>query len=265
MRPGQLWSCLPKCARSVTAGPVSPDAVEEISAGGDQRATTGEPLPETAAGQAAIAGVYHVLEVADEGPGIAEEARGRILEPFFSTKFTGRGLGLATVSGIVRSHRGMLRIDSSPGNGASFKVLFPAAERPAEATEPSAADSTEWRGEGTVLVADDEEVVRIVLAEHLAFLGFDVVFAHDGRDAVASYRRHRKDLVAVLLDQTMPVMDGVEAAREIQLISGQVPVVMLSGYAREDLASRLSQSGIADFIQKPFSLDDLRHTLRDLL
>ncbi len=240
-------------------------AVEEVLAGGDQRTTAGEALPETGTGQAARVGVYHVLEVADEGPGIAEEARGRILEPFFSTKFTGRGLGLATVSGIVRSHRGMLRIGSSPGHGASFKVLFPAAERPVETTEPSATDSTEWRGEGTVLVADDEEVVRIVMAEHLAYLGFDVVFAHDGRDAVASYKRHRKDLVAVLLDQTMPVMDGVEAAREIQLIGGQVPVVMLSGYAREDLASRLSQSGITDFIQKPFSLNDLRRTLRDLL
>ncbi len=226
-------------------------------------------LSETVAGQQA----YHVLEVADEGPGIDEETRGRILEPFFSTKFAGRGLGLATVSGIVRSHRGILRVDSQPDHGASFKALFPAARRPPEAGESPREKPVEWRGEGTVLVADDEEVVRLVLAQHLQYMGFEVVFAVDGRDAVANYRRHEGELVAVLLDQTMPVMDGVEAAREIQELGGEVPVVMLSGYAREDIplaplggeAGQTPPTGIDAFIQKPFSLSDLRRTLRDLI
>ncbi len=226
-------------------------AVEHVTPGRDQ----GRATP----------GTYHALEVSDEGPGIDEEARGRIFEPFFSTKFTGRGLGLATVSGIVRSHRGILGVDSHPGNGASFKVLFPAAEQPAAASEPLPVASSEWQGSGTILVADDEELVRIVLAEHLEYLGFDVVFANDGRDAVATYQQHLGKLVAVLLDQTMPAMDGIEAAGEIQRIGCEIPIVMLSGYAREDVASRIPQTGIADFIQKPFSLGDLRRTLRSLL
>ncbi len=230
-----------------------------------ENVTAGAAPAGTGTGSAAKAGTYHALEVVDEGPGIDEEARGRILEPFFSTKFTGRGLGLATVSGIVRSHRGLLRVDSRPGHGASFKVLFPAAEQPVQVSESSPAGGTEWRGTGTILVADDEEVVRLVLAEHLEYLGFDVVFASNGRDAVASYRRHRGQLAAVLLDQTMPVMDGVEAAREIHRQGERVPVVMLSGYPREDIVGRIRQSGIADFIQKPFSLGDLRRTLRALL
>ena len=208
---------------------------------------------------------YHVLEVTDEGPGMDNETQDRILEPFFSTKFPGRGLGLATVSGIVRSHHRMLKVDSSPGRGASFRAYFPAAEKPSPPSEPSRADRIEWRGEGTVLLADDEDAVRELLEAHLRHLGFEVIKARNGREALALYRQHRHQLVAVLMDQTMPEMEGVEAAKEMQRIGGDVPIVMLSGYAREAVVGGASANGIADFIQKPFSYEDLRRTLHDLL
>ncbi|MCP3962491.1 MAG: PAS domain S-box protein [bacterium] len=225
-------------------------------------------LPDSDVGQVAEGGTYHLLEVTDEGPGIDNEMRDRILEPFFSTKFPGRGLGLATVTGIVRSHRGILQVDSARGGGACFRALLPAAEPPSGPwpSEPaSAAELAGWTGSGKVLVADDEELVRSVLEEHLRHLGFEVVLTRDGLEAVTVYRQHRHELVAVLLDQTMPVMDGVEAARKMRQIGGEVPIIMLSGYAREELAGRILESGIADFIQKPFDVAELRRALAELL
>src|SRR5262249_12054428 len=134
-------------------------------------------------------GEYVCLEVSDDGPGMTEEVRGRIFDPFFTTKFTGRGLGLAAVQGIVRGHRGGIRVQTEPGRGTTFQVFFPRAEGAAEVAAGGPDPGPEgWRGEGTVLVADDEETVRLVAARMLQALGFRVVLAADGDEAVALFR-----------------------------------------------------------------------------
>jgi len=206
-----------------------------------------------------------VLVVEDEGPGMDEDTQSRILEPFFSTKFTGRGLGLATVSGIVRRHHGSLSVDSDPSRGSRFEVRFPAAEEPDLRSEPARAERSEWQGAGTILVVDDEAAVRRLLTAHLNHLGFAVTSARDGLEALARFRQHHDELAVVLMDQTMPEMEGVDAAREVQRLGGEVPVVILSGYGKENVVSEELASGVAGFIQKPFSLEDLRRTLEGLL
>ncbi|HUJ73481.1 MAG TPA: PAS domain-containing protein, partial [bacterium] len=154
-------------------------------------------------------GPYVFLEVSDTGIGMSPETQARIFDPFFTTKFTGRGLGLASVLGIIRSHKGGLKVYSELGVGTSFKVLLPAAEHPQPAPERPPAEGP-WRGSGTVLVVDDEASIRSVTRRMLAHLGFEVLEAADGQQALAALREHRDAVKLVVLDLTMPNMSGAE-------------------------------------------------------
>jgi len=209
-------------------------------------------------------GLYVYLEIADTGCGMDRETKQRIFEPFFTTKFTGRGLGLSAVMGIIRAHGGGLRVYSEVDRGTTFKALLPASTEDLEA--PSVTDATaNWRGTGTALLVDDEETVRAVSGRLLRRLGFEVLSASDGRQAVELYREHQADIVFVLLDLTMPHMNGEETYRALREINPGVCVVLASGYSENDVASRFAGKGITGCLQKPYTLKKVRAILSTAL
>jgi PAS domain S-box-containing protein len=210
-------------------------------------------------------GVYVSLEVTDDGSGMSPETLARIFDPFFTTKFTGRGLGLAAVLGIVRGHKGALKVQSEPDRGTTFRLLLPGVEGAAEPGGARAAPHVDWRGHGLVLVADDEPTVRTVASRMLRGMGFTVIEASDGQQAVAKHREHASSLVAVVLDLTMPHLDGVEALKAMRRLGQPVRAVLMSGYNVEEAADRFAGQGVAQFIQKPFQAAELREKMHALL
>ena len=205
------------------------------------------------------------LEVSDTGCGMDSGTLQRIFDPFFSTKFTGRGLGLAAVMGIVESHQGHIRIRTAPGEGTSFKVVLPAVTGEADMA-PRRRSGTGWRGQGTVLVVEDEEGVREVVGRMLERLGFDVITAVDGQDALRVLDAHDGGLTAVLLDLSMPRVGGAETVRLLRQRSPELPVVLMSGYTEQDVASKILEGlgGSVGFLQKPFLFEDLSGVLRQI-
>jgi CheY-like chemotaxis protein/two-component sensor histidine kinase len=209
-------------------------------------------------------GPYVFLEVSDNGCGMGQETQAKIFDPFFSTKFTGRGLGLSAVLGIVRGHQGAIKVYSELGRGTSFKLLFPALSGQVEIESALPAQPVLQR-RGTVLVVDDEEIVRGVAARILGSYGFDVIVANDGREGVARFRERHAEISVVLMDLTMPNMDGVDAFREIRALDEHVPVLLMSGYNEQDAVTRFAGKGLAGFVQKPFTVEMLRERLLSVL
>jgi CheY-like chemotaxis protein len=211
------------------------------------------------------AGRFVVLEVSDTGCGMEEATQQRLFEPFFSTKATGRGLGMSAILGIVRGHGGALFVESGINRGTTIRILFPVLEGPrAERAGSSGAIAHGGAApamSGTVLVVDDEDIVRKVCKGMVESLGMRVLTASDGREAVEVFRQNADGICCVLLDLTMPNMDGMAAFRELVRIRPGVKVVLSSGYTEQDSTRRLTGQGLAGFIQKPYSLSKLREAL----
>ena len=224
----------------------------------------GEDLARGYPGQSLEPGAYLCLEVSDNGCGMTPETMKRIFDPFFTTKFTGRGLGLAAIQGIVRGHRGGIQVQSEPGRGTTFRLLLPSTALVPE-TQAPVESLTGYRGSGTVLVVDDEESIRAVAMATLGHIGFQALQAGDGMEALDLLRRHREDICLVLMDLTMPHMDGEEAYRAMRQEGFTVPVVLSSGFNELEAVHRFLGKGLAGFLQKPYRAADLVKLVREIL
>ena len=218
-------------------------------------------------------GRYVFMEVRDTGCGMDEKTMERLFDPFFTTKFTGRGLGMAAVLGIVEGHEGAIAIQSETGKGTTVEVLFPAklpAERPGApgaGREPSAGGAQRRRDytSDTVLVVDDEDMVLDLCAAMVEQLGFRALRASDGQEALEVFRRHVQEVSLIILDLTMPRMDGVEAFHELKRIRGDVRVIVSSGFSEQEVSSRFEGDEPSGYIKKPFELNRLQEKIGAVL
>lgn len=172
---------------------------------------------------------------------------------------------MAAVLGIVRGHRGAIQVRSEPGQGTVFTIWFPAAVGGREVVEVSPKSRPQWRGQGTVLIVDDEEILRRVGQRMLEKFGFEVVAAEDGEQALELFQQSPERFVCVILDMTMPRMDGEETHRRLKRIRTDIPVILSSGYNEQEVVSRFVGQGLAGFIQKPYQAADLMEKLKEVL
>lgn len=223
-------------------------------------------LAESVLNDELVVGTYVYLEVSDTGCGMDADTQKRIFDPFFSTKFPGRGLGLAAVLGIVRGHRGAVKLYSEPGVGTTFRVLFPVSQgQGGSRTEDVMKAEQPWTGEGLVLVVDDEEYVRLLAKTILEEAGFTVKMAANGREGIELYQENAGEVLAVLLDMTMPIMNGAETFQELKKLDPGARVIVSSGHSEQDTLRQFAGAGVSGFVQKPYQPRVLLKTLREVM
>lgn len=227
-------------------------------------ACTAESFADTVTHERLPDGPYVFVEVADTGCGMSPETLAKIFDPFFTTKFTGRGLGLAAVLGIVRGHKGAIRVRTEPDRGTSFRVLLPMRGGPLPAVPAPAPERVEPPPHiaGTILLVDDEPGVRQVAGRMLTTAGFQVLTAASGAEAIEIVAADPARITCVLLDLTMPQMDGEETLIRMRAIRGDLPVVLSSGYNEQESTQRFAGRDLAGFIQKPYVRAQLIAILR---
>jgi PAS domain S-box-containing protein len=215
-------------------------------------------------GQELTPGTFVTLEVSDNGSGMSPETLKRIFDPFFTTKFTGRGLGLAALQGIVRGHHGGIRVYSELGKGTIFRLLFPTTNLAPEA--PPLQDPPQaYRGSGLILVVDDEDSILTMATTILERVGFRTLKAADGLEALARFEEHREELSLILMDLTMPKLDGEETYRALRHRGSVTPVILSSGFNETEAINRFLGKGLAGFLQKPYTAANLVEMVKKAL
>jgi signal transduction histidine kinase/CheY-like chemotaxis protein len=211
------------------------------------------------------AGSYVCLEVTDNGCGMDNETRQRMFEPFYTTKFSGRGLGMSALLGIITAHKGALQLSSQPGHGTTFKVYLPVQINVAEEGLPQQAAQAPWKGSGTILLAEDEEQVLFIGKAILKAMGFAVIGAANGKEALELYQQNSADITLVVTDMGMPVMNGYELFYKLKKINPELPIIISSGFGDSDVTSRIPREEIAGLINKPYSPEQLRDVLKGVV
>jgi PAS domain S-box-containing protein len=219
----------------------------------------------------ALQGDYAVLEVSDNGTGMTEEVKKNIFDPFFTTKFTGRGLGLASVLGIVRSHKGAVSVFTAPEQGSTFRVYLPLADRlmkselMPQSTAENKKDCLPFPNTRTILLIEDEEVPREVFSCMLKNMGYQVLIASNGEDGVSIFKREMDNISGVVLDLTMPKLDGREAFEQIRKLKQNIPILVTSGYHENYFGAQFGHDRFSAFIQKPFVPEALEDILTRII
>lgn len=209
---------------------------------------------------------YVCLEVIDYGKGMTSETKKHIFDPFFTTKFTGRGLGLSVVHGIIKSLNGFIEIESAVDKGSTFRILIPVIPNELVYQSDNIPDIiTDQKGlSGTILICDDEELVRSILCKMLSKMGLSHIEARNGRDCLNKYQEYGEVIDLVLLDLTMPDLSGVEVLKELHKENPTLPVILSSGYSAEEVSSYTVNEHV-DFLQKPYQYDDLKNIVVKVL
>lgn len=206
-------------------------------------------------------GAFVVLRIRDSGRGLDEHTRAHMFDPFFSTKFPGRGLGLSAVRGIVQAHHGAIQVHSEPNAGAMFEIALPITPTSRQPHAPRLPEQSDWRGAGAILLVDDDAAVRVVLAKLLQHLGFDVTEANSGREALTIFERAPAKFRLVVLDWIMPEMSGRDTLSSLRALAPELPVLLVSGYNPEEIGAY--GDGVI-CLQKPATLPQLQTALQSL-
>lgn len=246
------------------AGEALPDGLGDVTLRTRSVVIDEDRLQSDFAGSPMEPGPFMELTVSDNGVGLDADALGRVFDPFFTTRETGRGLGLAAVAGIVRSHHGGIRLESEAGRGTTFRVYLPLTSSRLEVSE-SQVSAGSARATKCILVVDDESVVRSLMGDILGTQGYRVIYACDGRECLEVFKARHSEIDLIILDLTMPVMDGVETFHALMAEEPQVRVLLASGYSRQEVIDRFDGRGPTAFIQKPFRIADILATLEEAL